>query len=180
MANQFKKHFSLEEASALLPALAKIFEEVQTIQEELESRGAHLHDRALRADYLQEFAASYPFHPELIRVLNLKVATIPNFQRTRGALRLLAAVVRQLWATKSEATWLIHPHHIDLSYQQIIEDLTSRLDRPKFKQVCEADIVSPQPGIPSHASEADQPLAAGGKPPYARRMGVTIFLHSLT
>jgi hypothetical protein len=42
MANQFKKHFSLEEASALLPTLAKIFEEVQTIQEELEGRHAEL------------------------------------------------------------------------------------------------------------------------------------------
>jgi len=42
MANQFKKHFSLEEASELLPSLAKIFEEVQTIQEELEARGSEL------------------------------------------------------------------------------------------------------------------------------------------
>lgn len=147
---------------------------------ELEGRGAHVHDRALRADYLQEFAAAYPFHPELIRVLNLKVATIPNFQRTRGALRLLAAVVRQLWATKPAQTWLIHPHHVELRSPQIVEDLTSRLDRPKFKQVCEADIVSPQLGIPAHASEADRPLEASGRPPYAQRAGTTIFLHSLT
>ncbi len=39
MANQFKKHFSLEEANGFLPSLAKIFEEVQTIQEKLETRG---------------------------------------------------------------------------------------------------------------------------------------------
>jgi hypothetical protein len=148
--------------------------------QELEARGAHVHDRALRADYLQEFAVSYPFHPELIRVLNLKVSTIPNFQRTRGALRLLAVAVRQLWANKLPNTWLIHPYHVDLSQQQIIEDLTSRLDRPKFKQVCEADIVSPQLGIPAHASEVDQPLLASGKPAYARQAGTTIFLHSLT
>lgn len=148
--------------------------------QELEARGAHVHDRALRGDYLQEFAMAYPFHPELIRVLNLKVATIPNFQRTRGALRLLAAVVRQLWQAKPDPTWLIHPYHVDLRQQQIIEDLTSRLDRPKFKQVCEADIVSPQVGIPSHATEADQPLLASGKPAYAQRAGTTIFLHSLT
>lgn len=148
--------------------------------QEVEGRGGHVHDRALRGDYLNEFALSYPFHPELIRVLNLKVATIPNFQRTRGALRLLAAVVRQLWQAQPPDTWLIHPHHIDLSQQQIIEDLTSRLDRPKFKQVCEADIVSPQLGIPAHAAEADEPLVASGKPPYARRLGTTIFLHSLT
>lgn len=147
---------------------------------ELEARGAHVHDRALRADYLQEFESAYPFHPELIRVLNLKVSTIPNFQRTRGALRLLAAAVRQLWTSQPVQTWLIHPHHVDVSRPQIIEDLTSRLDRPKFKQVCEADIVSPQLGIPSHAAEADQPLLASGKPPYARRAGTTIFLHSLT
>ncbi|MGH2538587.1 MAG: ATP-binding protein [Candidatus Promineifilaceae bacterium] len=147
---------------------------------ELEGQGAHVHDRALRADYLSEFAISYPFHPELIRVLNLKVATIPNFQRTRGALRLLAAAVRQLWQEQPADTWLIHPHHIDLSQQQIIEDLTSRLDRPKFKQVCEADIVSPQVGIPAHAAEADEPLVASGKPRYARRLGTAIFLHSLT
>lgn len=147
---------------------------------ELENLGGHVHDRALRADYLNEFAISYPFHPELIRALNLKVATIPNFQRTRGALRLLAAAVRQLWQTQPAETWLIHPHHIDLSQQQIIEDLTSRLDRPKFKQVCEADIVSPQLGIPSHAAEADEQLVASGKPRYARHLGTTIFLHSLT
>lgn len=147
---------------------------------EVENLGGHVHDRALRADYLNEFAISYPFHPELIRVLNLKVATIPNFQRTRGALRLLAAAVRQLWETQPADTWLIHPHHIDLGQQQIIEDLTSRLDRPKFKQVCEADIISPQAGIPAHAAEADEPLVASGKPRYARRLGTTIFLHSLT
>lgn len=148
--------------------------------QELEALGGHVHDRALRADYLHEFTIAYPFHPELIRALNLKVATIPNFQRTRGALRLLATVVRQLWQSRPADTWLIHPYHVDLSQQQIIEDLTSRLDRPKFKQVCEADVVSPQLGIPAHAAEADEPLAASGKPPYARRLGATIFLHSLT
>lgn len=148
--------------------------------QELAGQGATIHDRACRAEYLREFAGSYPFHPELIRVLNLKVATIPNFQRTRGALRLLAAAVRHLWQQRPADTWLIHPHHIDLAEQQVVEDLTSRLDRPKFKQVCEADIVSPMLGIPAHAAEADESLLATGKPPYARRLGTTIFMHSLT
>lgn len=146
----------------------------------LQRQGASLHERSQRADYLQEFERSYPFHPELIRVLNLKVATIPNFQRTRGALRLLALAVRELWQTRPEGAWLIHPYHIDLINSSIAEELTSRLDRPKFKQVCEADIVSPQIGIPAHATEVEQPLVASGKPPYARRLGTSIFLHSLT
>lgn len=40
MANQFKKHFTLAEANGFLPTLAKIFEQVHTIQEELEGREA--------------------------------------------------------------------------------------------------------------------------------------------
>ena len=36
---------------------------------------------------------SYPFHPELIRVLDKRIGTIASFQRARGALRLLAEVV---------------------------------------------------------------------------------------
>lgn len=77
-------------------AAAEVIQRYGAFFHELETQGAHVHDRALRADYLDEFAISYPFHPELIRVLNLKVATIPNFQRTRGALRLLATAVRRL------------------------------------------------------------------------------------
>ena len=78
-------------------------------------------------------------------MLNLKVATIPNFQRTRGALRLLAAVVRQLWQNQPAQDLADpSPPRRPGRSQTIIEDLTSRLDRPKFKQVCEADIVSPQ------------------------------------
>lgn len=161
-------------------AAQAVIERYGAYYHELEALGGHVHDRALRADYLHEFTTSYPFHPELIRVLNLKVGTIPNFQRTRGALRLLATAVRELWHTRPADTWLIHPHHIDLGHEQIIEDLTSRLDRQKFKQVCEADIVSPQAGIPAHAAEADEQLIASGKPPYARRLATTIFLHSLT
>lgn len=146
----------------------------------LKRQEAPIHDRADRADYLSEFALSYPFHPELIRVLNLKVATIPNFQRTRGALRLLAGVVRRLWQQRPPDTWLIHPHHVDLGDTDIVEELTGRLQHTGFKQVAEADIVSFQPGIPAHAAHADELLLAAGRPPYARRLGTTIFLHSLT
>jgi hypothetical protein len=146
----------------------------------VENSGAHVHERALRADYLHEFSAAYPFHPELIRALSLRVGTIPNFQRTRGALRLLATVVRELWQQQPPDAYMIHPFHVDLGISAIVEDMTSRLDRPRFKQVSEADIVSLQQGIPAHASEADEPLVASGKPSYARRCATTIFLHSLT
>lgn len=144
------------------------------------AKGADLPQRCLRAEYAGEMAAAYPFHPELITVLNRKTATIPNFNQTRGALRLLAWTVRQLWTTQPADAWLIHPYHLDLAHSQIAEDLTSRLDRPKFRQVIEADIVSPLPGTLAHAQELDESFLAVGKPPYARRLATTIFLHSLT
>jgi hypothetical protein len=143
-------------------------------------KNADLPQRCLRAEYGDEMRTAYPFHPELLTTLNRKTATIPNFNQTRGALRLLAWTVRNLWEKKPTNTWMIHPYHIGLSQSQIAEDLTSRLDRPKFRQVIEADIVSPLLGSFAHAQEVDQGLVASGNPPYAQRLGTTIFLHSLT
>ena len=99
-----------------------------------------LPQRAARAEYQQEMIADYPFHPEFLTTLNRKTATIPKFQKTRGALRLLALVVRRLWEEKPSDAFLVHLHHIDLSVPDIVSDLTSRLERTAFAAVVEADI----------------------------------------
>lgn len=147
---------------------------------ELVEKGVDLPQKCLRAEYVQEMESSYPFHPELLNTLSLKTATIPNFNQTRGALRLLAWTIRSLWDTKPKGTWLIHPYHLNLGNPKIAEDLTTRLDRPKFKQVIEADIVNNNPGSQAHAQELDQQLIASKKPNYTQRLATTIFLHSLT
>jgi hypothetical protein len=133
--------------------------------------------RALRAEYLQEIETTYPFHPEVLNTLNRKTSTIPNFQKTRGALRLLAMVIRNVWETKPEHTYLIHTHHINLAVEKLANDLTSRLERPRFKQVIEADITSLQSGSTAHAQQIDE--MTGGEP-LARYVATTVFIHSLT
>lgn len=143
-------------------------------------QGADLPQRSGRAEYAAELVASYPFHPELLTTLNRKTSTIPNFQKTRGALRLLAMTVRHLWEKQPDRTFLIHPHHLDLAVPQIADDLTSRLDRPVFKQVIEADIASPLAGTSSHAQTIDEATIGAGSTPYAQREATAIFLHSLT
>jgi hypothetical protein len=143
-------------------------------------QGADLPSRAARAEYVQEMVSDYPFHPELLTTLNRKTSTIPNFQKTRGALRLLARVIRRLWETRPPDAYLVHPYHLDLAVEDIAGDLTSRLERPAFKQVIEADIVSPKVGSPAHAQVIDAPWLEAGKPPYAGRTATTAFLHSLT
>src|SRR5271157_70773 len=42
----------------------------------------------------EQMRAAYPFHPALIAVMREQWAAIPDFQRTRGALRFLAACLR--------------------------------------------------------------------------------------
>lgn len=122
-----------------------------------------------------EITRTYPFHPALIRVLDKRLSTIPNFQRTRGALRLLARVVRRTWSERPPAD-LLHLHHIDLADKVIAEDLSSRLERAAFEPVIRADIASQTGGEPAHADEVDQHTGHT----YARRLATSIYLYSLT
>ena len=147
---------------------------------ELAERGADIPERLLRADHHEEMLQNYPFHPDLFTVLTLKTATIPQFQKTRGALRLLARMIRGLWESRSPDVWTIAPFHVDLRDDAILNDLTSRLGRPEFRAVVQADIASGRPGNPAHAEKLDERWVAEGKPPYGRRLATSIFVHSLT
>jgi len=138
--------------------------------------GVELPDH-MRSGWAREVETSYPFHPDLLTVLDKRLSTIPNFQRTRGALRLLARTVRHLWETRPVAE-LIHPHHVDLSDRENAEDLSSRLDRPALEPVIRADIAGQPGGEASHADEVDATMAAGA--PYARRIATAAYLWSLT
>jgi predicted AAA+ superfamily ATPase len=142
-------------------------------------QGVDLPQRAVRSEYQAEMVQDHPFHPELLTTLNRKTSTIPNFQKTRGVLRLLAQTIRELWQSKPKDCFLICPHHLNLGDEQIANDLTSRLDRPQYKQVIEADIASPKKGTLSHAREVDLEWVQAGRPPYAQRVATTAFLHSL-
>lgn len=124
-----------------------------------------------------QVASSYPFHPSLIAVLDKRLSTIPNFQRTRGALRLLARAVRRLWQEQPSDAQVIHLHHVDLSDGAIAEELSSRIDRAAYEPVIRADVAAGRGGSASHAEQVD--LRMGGVP-YARRLATTIYLYSLT
>lgn len=142
-------------------------------------QGVDLPQRAVRSEYQAEMVQDYPFHPELLTTLNRKTSTIPNFQKTRGVLRLLAQTIRELWQAKPRDCYLICPHYLNLGDEQLANDLTSRLDRPQYKQVIEADIASPRKGTLSHAQEIDLEWVESGRPPYAQRVATAAFLHSI-
>lgn len=150
-----------------------------------------LPDGCKDARYAEGIEQSYPFHPELFSLLTKKIASIPNFQRTRGALRLFAGVIRYLWqnVNSSQSTansqqspiWipLIHTHHIPVGIEEeITSDLTSRLGRELMRIPIQADIYNPD-GREAYSQLQDAEWQTAGKPPFSTWVTRTIFLHSI-
>ena len=137
-------------------------------------RGFDVPEEMTRASFAQTVADSWPFHPSLIEVLDKRLSTIPNFNRTRGALRLLADTVRTLWKNEPTGTLAIHGHHIDLGDSSTVEELTSRLNRGAFEPVVRADIAAGSGR--SHAEEVDEKLGS----PFAKQLATTAYVWSLT
>jgi len=50
-------------------------------------------------EYRRKLENAYPIHPELFDRLFGSWSTLEKFQRTRGVLRLMAAVIHALWET---------------------------------------------------------------------------------
>lgn len=136
----------------------------------LEKRNVEL---GFDADIHQRIAASYPLHPELVRVLDNRVGTIPAFQRTRGALRLLAEAVSAIW-NNSHKTVVINVADIPLGAQAVGNALTRGIDREAFAQVIEADVG----GSTGHSGEVDKERFVATRP-FATLAATTVFIHSL-
>ena len=72
-------------------------------------------NEAAKNTYRDQIERAYPFHPLLIDALYTRWGSHPDFQRTRGVLRLLASVVGDLWKRRqgnTQTQHLILPCHI--------------------------------------------------------------------
>jgi len=58
--------------------------------------------RVEKPEYKDKLEREYPFHPELLSTLTQKVDSIPKFQKTRGALKLIASAINHLWENKPD------------------------------------------------------------------------------
>ena len=65
------------------------------------------------ADYEKRIVAAYPIHPEVFDRLYSDWSTLVKFQRTRGVLRLMSAVIHSLWE-KGDRNTLILPAKISI------------------------------------------------------------------
>jgi len=94
-----------------------------------------------RPQYRERMINAYPFHPEVVDLLYQRWGPHPQFQRTRGALRLLALVLRRLWNGRPSSAFLIQPHHIDLADRYIRAEVVKLLDNA-FDAIATGDVVN--------------------------------------
>jgi hypothetical protein len=130
---------------------------------------------ALTNAYRQKLKKSYPFHPELIDMFRLRWASNPFFQRTRGVLRILAAIVSDLWKRQTSLTgsqYLIHtsdvvPSNVDALISQI-----TILNGASWDSVISADVS----GTSSNAFRIDNDVKALGKYNLTQGIAATVLL----
>jgi hypothetical protein len=148
-------------------AYEKLYEELRNEGEKLSSGAEH------PSKYAAMVEKSYPFHPELVRVLDKRLGAIPKFQRARGALKLLSEVIAGIYRDEDDCD-VINVADIDYGDEPVLAHLTSNLGRPEFSGVASVDLA----GTLSHASSVDKQVFPN-KPPYATRITRTVFTHSL-
>lgn len=79
-----------------------------------------------QGDYLERLKNSYPIHPEFFDRLYLDWSTLERFQQTRGVLRLMAAIIYELW-DRNDAGALIMPGFVPLDNNTVRTTLSDYL-----------------------------------------------------
>ncbi len=94
---------------------------------------------AVSADYAKRIEECYPFHPRLIDTAKERLGPLPEFQRSRGVLRLFARIIRDVWDNQ-RALELVTAGDINWASKPIRNDLLQRLKRDQFGAAVDADI----------------------------------------
>jgi predicted AAA+ superfamily ATPase len=137
-----------------------------------QSQGAEFPPECKTAEYEKRIQAAYPIHPEIFDRLYTDWSTLVKFQRTRGVLRLMAAVIHSLWE-KGDRNPLILPSTIPIDDPRVQSELTRYLS-DNWAPIIEKDVDGPS-SLPLKI-DSDQP--ALGKLHATRRVSRTIYLGS--
>lgn len=127
---------------------------------------------AVDPSYEEAIESAYPVHPELFARLYEDWASLEQFQRTRGVLRLMAKVIHRLWMDEDK-NLLIMPSTLPLDDIEVREELTRYLDHG-WKPLIDTD-VDGEASVP-YRLDAQNPMFA--KVSAARRVARSVFLGS--
>ncbi|MCK6472712.1 MAG: DUF499 domain-containing protein [Planctomycetes bacterium] len=123
-------------------------------------------------DYEDRIKHAYPIHPEVFDRLYGDWSTLVKFQRTRGVLRLMAAVIHSLWE-KGDRNPLIMPANIPIDDPRVQFELTRYLS-DNWPPVIEKDVDGPN----SLPMRIDAEVPNLGKFAACRRVARTIYMGS--
>ncbi len=124
------------------------------------------------AEYEKRIKAAYPIHPEIFDRLYTDWSTLVKFQRTRGVLRLMAAVIHSLWKN-GDKNPLILPASVPIDDQPVQFELTRYLS-DNWIPILEKDVDGPS----SLPQRIDGEVPNLGKFHATRRVARTIYLGS--
>ena len=124
------------------------------------------------ADYERRIKAAYPIHPEVFDRFYTDWSTLVKFQRTRGVLRLMAAVIHSLWE-KGDKNPLILPANIPIDDPRVQFELTRYLS-DNWAPVIDKDVDGPN----SLPLQMDGDIPNLGKFSACRRVARAIYMGS--
>ncbi len=136
------------------------------------SQAAEFPPECKSSDYEKRLQAAYPIHPEIFDRLYGDWSTLVKFQRTRGVLRLMAAVIHSLWE-KGDRNPLILPSTIPIDDGRVQSELTRYLS-DNWAPIIEKDVDGPS----SLPLKIDSDIPNLGKLHATRRVARTIYLGS--
>lgn len=124
------------------------------------------------SDYERKLKDCYPIHPELFDRLYQDWSTLERFQRTRGVLRLMAAVIHDLWE-RQDRSLLIMPGTLPLDSSDVRFEITRNLP-DGWGPIIDADIDGPT----SKPIAIDRENPNLGRYSACRRVARTVFIGS--
>ena len=138
-------------------------------------------DSAASPEHRDRLEDSYPIHPTVIDTLTEELDSLPSFQRTRGALKLLSRAVYRLWKHESDNqerhfVRLFDLHPSDGDVRSTLLRLFSSVDMD-FEAAIKADIFS-EDGT-ANAEEEDRNWVKNGHPPLGTHLTTTILWKSI-
>lgn len=117
-------------------------------------RHSDVPEEARQHAYRERMRLAYPFHPLVIDTLDRRWSTFSTFQRTRGVLKFLASVLRDMYERQVN-TPLILPAHLNLEHAPIRQELMRHITN-QYAGVISQDIA----GAGANAAQIDQQLGA--------------------
>jgi hypothetical protein len=124
------------------------------------------------AEYERRIKAAYPIHPELFDRLYNEWSSLDRFQRTRGVLRLMAAVIHSLWE-RQDSSLLIMPANVPVDDPYVQKELTSYLE-DNWIPIIERDV----DGANSLPLQLDRENPNLGRYSATRRVARSVYLGS--